>query len=227
MHNLTVAMKSGEFKIELSKTLGRVSAIEIVPPDARALLVIAHGAGAGMKHPFLSGLSAELGSQGVASVRFNFCYMEQKKGRPDPPAVACLAVRRAIEAARKRHPKLPLFAGGKSFGGRMTSTLLSGESVDGVEGLVFFGFPLHPPGKPSTDRAAHLKAVPVPMLFLQGSRDEFADRELLHRAVRELPKATLIEFDGANHSFKAGKQNLLPELAIRTAGWIGSVQGRK
>jgi hypothetical protein len=92
---------------------------------------------------------------------------------------------------------------------------------------VFFGFPLHPPGKPSTDRAAHLKAVPVPMLFLQGSRDEFADRELLHRAVRELPKATLIEFDGANHSFKAGKQNLLPELAIRTAGWIGSVQGRK
>jgi hypothetical protein len=216
-------MKSGEFKVELSKTLGRVSAVETVPPDAWALVVIAHGAGAGMKHPFLSGLSAALASQGVASVRFNFSYMEKKKGRPDPPAVACLAVRRAIEAAVKRHPKLPLFAGGKSFGGRMTSTLVSGGFVDRVEGLVFFGFPLHPPGKPSTDRAAHLKSAPVPMLFLQGTRDEFADRDLLHQTVSELPRATLVEFEGANHSFKAGKQNLLPELARRTADWIKTV----
>jgi hypothetical protein len=216
-------MKSATFKVELSKTLGSVSAAEVIPPKAKGLLVIAHGAGAGMQHPFLTGLSAELGHLGMASLRFNFHYMERKKGRPDPPAIACLAVKKAVEAARKRHPKLPLFAGGKSFGGRMSSTLLSEGPVAGVRGLVFFGFPLHPPGKPSTDRGAHLKQVPVPMLFLQGTRDDFAVSKLLHQTVNELPLATLIEFEGADHSFKAGKQDLLPLIAQKTADWMEAI----
>jgi predicted alpha/beta-hydrolase family hydrolase len=196
------------------------------PQDPRFGYVLAHGAGAGMRHPFLEAVARALVERGVATLRYEFAYMEQHKSRPDPPAVAAARVREAVERAAAEWPGLPLVAGGKSFGGRMTSTAQAENPLPGVKGLAFLGFPLHPPGKPSVSRAEHLYQVQVPMLFLQGTRDEFARLELITEVCRNLgPRATLHLIDEADHSFKVPKragrtaEQVMAELADRIAGF--------
>lgn len=180
----------------------RVSGLLQAPPGARACYVLAHGAGAGMTHPFLAAFASGLAERGIATLRYQFLYMEQRSKRPDPPKVAHAAVRAAVREAGRRMPDTPLFAGGKSFGGRMTSQAQAASPLPGVRGLVFLGFPLHPPGRPSTERAQHLADVNVPMLFLQGSRDEFAELPLLEPTVAGLgARATLKLYADADHSF--------------------------
>jgi uncharacterized protein len=172
------------------------------PAEARACLVLAHGAGAGMNHPFMAKVAAGLLARDVATLRYEFPYMERKSRRPDPPAICHAAVRAAVAEAARRAPGVPLFAGGKSFGGRMTSQAQAAEPLAGVRGVVFFGFPLHASGKPSAERAKHLEQVQIPMLFLQGTRDDLADLTLLRPVVSRLgPLATLKEFADADHSF--------------------------
>jgi len=177
------------------------------PPAARFGYVLAHGAGAGMRHPFLEAIAQALFERGVATLRYEFPYMEQHKSRPDSPAVAAARVREAVERAAAEWPGLPLVAGGKSFGGRMTSTAQAEKPLPGVRGLAFLGFPLHPPGKPSVTRAEHLYQVEVPMLFLQGTRDEFARLELITEVCAKLgPRATLQPIEEGDHSFKVPKR---------------------
>ena len=167
-----------------------------------ACCVLAHGAGAGMKHPFMAAVAKGLAERGVSTLRYEFPYMERGSKRPDAPAAAHARVREAVAEAAGRAPRLPLFAAGKSFGGRMTSQAQAAEALPAVRGLVFFGFPLHAPGKPSDERAAHLAQVNVPMLFLQGSRDEFATLDLLEPVVKQLGRLASLElFDDADHSF--------------------------
>ncbi len=173
-----------------------------VPGAARACYVFAHGAGAGMAHPFMAAASEGLAERGIATFRYQFPYMAKGSKRPDTPKVAQDSVREAVADAARRVPGLALFAGGKSFGGRMTSQAQAASPLPGVRGLVFLGFPLHPPGKPSDERARHLFDVKVPMLFLQGTRDELADPALLQPLVKQLGKrATLVPFEDADHSF--------------------------
>ena len=200
----------------------------VAPPDAKALLVLAHGAGAGMSHPFLERIAQILGERGVATYRYEFAYMEKRAGRPDPPAVAEARVREAVLDATRVAPGLPLFAGGKSFGGRMTSQAQAHEPLPGVRGLVFLGFPLHPPGRPGATRATHLSEVRVPMLFLQGTRDDFAGLDLLRPIVKKLGKdATLHVVEGGDHSYKVLKRSgrteadVMNELADTITAWTG------
>ena len=195
--------------------------------------VLAHGAGAGMRHPFLESIAQSLFDRGVATLRYEFAYMEQHKSRPDSPAVAAARVREAVERARAEWPGLPLVAGGKSFGGRMTSTAQAEEPLEGVRGLAFLGFPLHPPGKPGTSRADHLFQVQVPMLFLQGTRDEFAQLDLLTGLCEKLgPRARLHLIDDGDHSFKVPKragrtaEQVMAELADRIAEFGSSLTAR-
>jgi predicted alpha/beta-hydrolase family hydrolase len=203
-----------------------VSGLLQVPADAKACYVLAHGAGAGMKHPFLAAVAKGLAERGIATLRYNFPYMERGSKRPDSPKVAQAAVRAAVEAAARRLPKLPLFAGGKSFGGRMTSQAQAEAPLPGVRGLVFLGFPLHAPGQPSDQRATHLAQVRVPMLFLQGSRDDFAQLALLQPLVQRLDGATLKLFDDADHSFhvpaRSGRKDadVLRELLDAAVQWM-------
>lgn len=179
-----------------------VSALLLTPPEPRACYVLAHGAGAGMMHPFMAAVAQGLADRGIATLRYQFPYMERGSRRPDTPRIAHAAVRAACIEAAQRLPDLPLFAGGKSFGGRMTSQAQATSPLAGVRGLAFLGFPLHPAGKPSDERAAHLADVDAPMLFLQGSRDELASLELLRPLVERLgTRATLHVFDDADHSF--------------------------
>jgi predicted alpha/beta-hydrolase family hydrolase len=201
----------------------------VAPPDATALLVLAHGAGAGMRHPFLEKMAQVLGERGIATFRYEFLYMEKRQGRPDPPAVAEARVRAAVLEAARAAPDVPLFAGGKSFGGRMTSQAQAREPLPGVRGLVFLGFPLHPPGRPGTSRADHLDDVQVPMLFLQGTRDEFAGLDLLQPVVKRLHvRATLHLVEGGDHSFKVLKRtgrteaDVMNELADTIASWVAN-----
>ncbi len=183
--------------------VGEVSGLLLRPKDARLLYVLAHGAGAGMRHPFLESISQRLAEQGIATLRYQFPYMERRSRRPDPPAVAAATVRAAVAEAARMAPDLPLVAGGKSFGGRMTSTAQAEEPLPGVRGLVFLGFPLHPPGRPDDKRAEHLAHVQVPMLFLQGTRDDFAALKLLQPLVKRLgERATLHLVEGGDHSFR-------------------------
>lgn len=203
---------------------GNVSAEVYEPTSPKALFVFAHGAGAGMHHPFMKALSTELANLGIATLRYNFLYMEQKKKRPDFPAVAHLAVAAAVEKAHALFPSLPILAGGKSFGGRMTSHYFSAVQVPFVKGLVFVGFPLHPAGKPGIDRAVHLEKINTPMLFLQGTRDTLAQWDLIEGVCKKLPSATLIKLEGADHSFKASGKNLIPVLASETVGWFTAVR---
>ena len=205
-----------------------VSGLLDLPADARWLYVCAHGAGAGMRHVFLEHLAATLGAHGIAMLRYNFLYMEAGKGRVDPPALAHTAVRAAVAAARAHG--LPLLAGGKSFGGRMTSQAQATEALPGVRGLAFFGFPLHPPGKPDTARADHLDQVRIPSLFLQGTRDEFAQLDLLQAVTQRLgARATLHLIEGGDHSFKVKKssgkteQDVLSELAGVLRSWADAL----
>src|SRR3979490_2020603 len=179
-----------------------VAALLPPPPKARACFVFAHGAGAGMTHAFMEAVAAGLCERGVATLRYQFPYMEKGSKRPDSPAIAQAAVRAAVAEAGRRCAGLRLIAGGKSFGGRMTSQAQAMAPLAGVDGLAFLGFPLHPAGKPSTDRAKHLADVDIPMLFLQGSRDNLAELTLLEPVVKRLgPSASLHLVDGADHSF--------------------------
>jgi predicted alpha/beta-hydrolase family hydrolase len=177
--------------VEVGKATS-VSALLFQPKDARACFVFAHGAGAGMTHSFIEQAAAGLAERGIATLRYQFPYMEKASRRPDPPAIAHAAVRAAVEEAARHCPGLPLIAGGKSFGGRMTSQAQAKAPLAGVCGLAFFGFPLHAAGKPSIDRADHLTEVHVPMLFLQGTNDKLAELQLLKPVVEKLkPRATL------------------------------------
>ena len=206
-----------ELRVRVGETTGDVSALLVRPADARLLYVLAHGAGAGMRHPFLETISQRLAEREIATLRYQFPYMEQRARRPDPPAVAAAAVRAAVMEAARAAPGLPLVAGGKSFGGRMTSTAQAGEPLPGVRGLVFLGFPLHPPGRPGNERAEHLAQVQVPMLFLQGTRDDFADLKLLRPLVKRLgARATLHLVDGGDHSFKVLKKSGRTEADVMT-----------
>ena len=219
-------MSPSPLQVELED--GRsVSALLDAPADARACYVLAHGAGAGMAHPFMSAAAKGLAERGIATLRYQFAYMEQKSKRPDPPKVAQAAVRAAVAKAASLLPELPLFAGGKSFGGRMTSQAQAAASLPGVRGLVFLGFPLHAAGKPSDERAAHLAGVNIPMLFLQGSRDALAELSLLEPVVQRLGgRATLAIFEEADHSFhvpvRSGRKDseVMAWLLDRAAEWM-------
>lgn len=218
--------ESSEHRMHVGEPSGDVSAILVRPAEARALYVLAHGAGAGMRHPFLARMADALALRGVATLRYQFPYMERKARRPDPPGVAAATVRAAVALAQRLAPELPLIAGGKSFGGRMTSTAQAAEPLPGVRGLAFLGFPLHPPGKPAVTRGEHLDAVRVPMLFLQGDRDEFAEVILLRQVLRNLgSRATLHLVSGGDHSFSVPKKSgrnadeVFDELATTIADW--------
>ena len=194
--------------------------------DIRYRYVFAHGAGAGMYHPFMERASQALAAHGIATHRFEFPYMKAGKSRPDSPAVAEAAVREAVREAGREAPTVPLLAGGKSFGGRMTSQAQAKEPLPGVRGLVFLGFPLHAPGRPGVERAEHLSAVQIPMLFLQGTRDEFATLDLLQGVVNRLgSRATLHLIEEGDHSFKVPKRtgktehDVLEELATTIQQW--------
>jgi predicted alpha/beta-hydrolase family hydrolase len=180
----------------------RVSGLMQQPTPAKACLVLAHGAGAGMDHPFMATLARDLAAIGIATLRFQFPYTERQGKRPDPPALCHAAVRAAVAAAHELVPSLPLLAGGKSFGGRMTSQTQAEDPLSQVRGLVFFGFPLHPPKQPSIDRSAHLFQVKIPMLFLQGTRDALAEVPLIKPLAKRLGAlATLTLLENADHSF--------------------------
>jgi predicted alpha/beta-hydrolase family hydrolase len=217
-----------DLQLDLGPELGLVSALLERPPDAWLLYVIAHGAGAGMRHSFLGSISAALATRGVATMRYQFPYMEAGGRRPDTPAVAETTVRAAVSWATAAAPELPLIAGGKSFGGRMTSGAAA-SSLPGVRGLAFLGFPLHPPGRPGTRRADHLVRVDLPMLFLQGTRDQFAQTDLITGVCQRLgSRATLHPVEGADHSFNVAKSSgrtsaaVLDGLADALVEWVRS-----
>jgi predicted alpha/beta-hydrolase family hydrolase len=203
-----------------------VSALALSSADPVAVFVFAHGAGAGMDHAFMAHLAQALAERRIATLRFQFPFMEQGSKRPDPPEVAHEAIRAAVKEAGARWPGVPILAGGKSFGGRMSSQAQAREPLPGVRGLVFVGFPLHPAGKPSVDRAAHLRDVHIPMLFLQGTRDALADLQLIRGVVKPLgSRATLQVVDGADHAFhvlvRSGRTDadVMVELASTIALW--------
>src|SRR5712664_362128 len=210
---------------------GEVSALLSLPVKARQMLVLAHGAGAGMSHPFMEKLAGELADVGVATLRYQFPYMEERRRAPDPPTVLMATVVAAVRAAAEAAPGLPLLAGGKSMGGRMTSQAAAQHVLDGVRGLVFFGFPLYPPKQPGTKRADHLAKVTMPMLFLQGTRDALADLKLLRTVCAKLAsRATLHVIEIADHSFHVLKSSgrtdaqVLCELAETTASWAEAME---
>jgi predicted alpha/beta-hydrolase family hydrolase len=203
------------------------------PPDAHALFVLAHGAGADMRHPFLSAVARAMYERGVATFRFQFPYMEVGRRRPDPPARLVETVRRAVETASDGAKGLPLIAGGKSMGGRMTSQAAAAGQLSEVRGLVLLGFPLHPAGRPGTSRADHLADVRVPMLFLQGTRDALADLELIRGVCRRLSGATLHVVEGADHSFRVLKRSgrtdaaVLRELSDSIVDWLAETSATR
>jgi uncharacterized protein len=207
-----------------------ISALLLHPPRARACFVFAHGAGAGMTHSFMEQAAVGLAERGIATLRYQFPYMEKASKRPDPPAIAHAAVRAAVAEAARRCPGLPLIAGGKSFGARMTSQAQAKQPLAGVRGLAFFAFPLHPAGKPSIDRADHLGDVDMPMLFLQGTNDKLAELNLLKPVVEKIePLATLHLVEAADHSFhvpaRTGRNDreVMDEILDALAAWIGAI----
>lgn len=215
-----------EVRFQASSSAGETSAILLLPVAAKALFVLGHGAGAGMRHPFMETIAGLMAARHLATFRYQFAYMERGRRRPDPQPILLATVRSALAAAVAEAPGLPTFAGGKSMGGRMTSLAAAASSLERVQGLVFFGFPLHPAGRPSTDRAVHLVEVRRPMLFLQGTRDRLADLKLLGPVCEELgPAATLHVVDGADHSFQVLKRSgrstdeVVQELVETTERW--------
>ena len=218
-------MNTQSLSLPVSKDIGSVSAEFIIPDKPVCMMTLAHGAGAGMNHSFMVNIAHALAEKGIATLRFNFPFTENKKGRPDTPAVAHQAIAAALNHANKSFPKLPLFASGKSFGGRMSSQYLAANPQSFVKGIIFYGFPLHPAGKPATDRAEHLKEVKIPMLFLQGTKDELAKWDLIEPVCESLPNATLFRIEGADHSFKAGKLNVMEILVSETSDWIKKNSG--
>ncbi len=214
---------------QATQSSGDVSALLLRPMDAHCLLAFGHGAGAGMHHAFMEEMSQRLADRRIATFRYQFPYMEQGRRRPDHRNVLLKAVRSAVAAAGAAVPDLPLLAGGKSMGGRMTSGAAAVEDLPGVKGLVFFGFPLHPAGKPGNERADHLADVDLPMLFLQGTRDKLADLELLRPICEQLgDRATLHVVDGGDHSFHVLKRSgrthseVMDELAGAVDHWVSA-----
>ncbi|MFT5765837.1 MAG: putative alpha/beta-hydrolase family hydrolase [Saprospiraceae bacterium] len=214
--------KPRKLKINISKEIGTVSALLQMPKDATALLVLSHGAGAGMEHPFMETLAHQLAENKVATLRFNFAYMENGGG-PDRPKKAHPAIKAAVKKALNYADGLTLLAGGKSFGGRMTSQVAALGELEEVKGIVYFGFPLHAPGKPGMERAAHLADIKIPQLFLQGTRDTLAKIDLMEKVCKKLKKATLVKMEGGDHSFKTLKssgithEEAIEQLAKETA----------
>jgi predicted alpha/beta-hydrolase family hydrolase len=211
-----------------------VSALLDTCANPKAMYVLAHGAGAGMKHSFMEAIATGLLDRDIASLRYQFPYMESGSRRPDPPQVCHATVRAAVQEAARLSPNVPLYAGGKSFGGRMTSQAQASSPLPGVRGLLFLGFPLHAAKKPSDTRAAHLADVKVPMLFLQGTRDEFADLDLLEPVTRRLgSRATLERIDAADHGFhvlvRSGRtdEQVLSELLDKIAAWIAPLSNNR
>lgn len=220
-------IQQSETKFAVGPRGGTVSGVLLAPSDARALLLLGHGAGAGMHHAFMEDLASRLAGRGVATFRYQFPYMERAVRRVDPEPVRIATVEAAFAEARELAPALPCFAGGKSMGGRMSSLAVARGLLSGPRGLIFFGFPLHPPGAPDVRRGAHLGEVPLPMLFLQGTRDRLADLALLEPLVRKLgARATLHVIPEADHSFRVPKRSgrtdadVLQELAEQAALWI-------
>jgi predicted alpha/beta-hydrolase family hydrolase len=226
---MNASVEPVSLQVAVSET---VSALLLVPEATRAAFVFAHGAGAGMNHTFMAALASGLAARSIASLRFQFPYMQKGLRRPDAPALAQVTVRAAVGEALRRLPTTPLFAGGKSFGGRMTSQAQAEAPLTGVLGLVFVGFPLHPEGRPSTQRAEHLARIGIPMLFLQGTRDALADLHLLRPVVAELgDRASLAVFEHADHAFhvpvKSGSSGeVLEALADTMSGWMFEVSGQ-
>ena len=223
------AIGKQKLQIEVQKGIS-VSALLIRPAEARACFVFAHGAGAGMAHPFMETVAHGLSERGVATLRYQFPYMEKGSKRPDPPAVAHTAVRAAVAEAGRSCAGLRLIAGGKSFGGRMTSQAQAVAPLPGVDGLAFFGFPLHPAGKPSKDRSKHLADIRVAMLFLQGTRDNLAELSLLEPVVKSLgPSASLHPVEGADHSFhvpaRSGRNDreVMGEILDAFVSWADTI----
>ena len=225
-----MAISAQALKIETAdKTT--VSALLLRPEPARACYVLAHGAGAGMTHKSMEAVAAGLAERGIATLRYQFPYMEKGSKRPDPPPVAHATVRAAVAEAARRCAGLPLIAGGRSFGGRMTSQAQAIAPLPGVQGLGFLGFPLHPAGKPSTDRAKHLAEIRVPMLFLQGTRDALAELQLLEPVVKGLgPTAKLHLVKEADHSFhvlvRSGRNDreVMAEVLDAFAAWVAAIE---
>ena len=221
---------TAEHRFVATDSSGEVSALLMRPQDARALYVFAHGAGAGMRHAFMEAAADRLAARDVATLRFNFPYMEAGRGGPNPQPVLLKSVRSAVAEAARLAPDLPLLAGGKSMGGRMTSTAAAKEALPGVRGIAFFGFPLHAPGRRSAERGAHLADVGLPMLFLQGTRDKLADLELLEPLLGGVrPPAKLHVVDDADHGFHVPKRSgrtddqVLDELCDVFATWMAGV----
>jgi uncharacterized protein len=220
-----------EVKFFVSEKAGAVSGLLINPAGARTLLVMAHGAGAGMRQRFMEEVAAKFAKRGVATLRYQFPYMEKRTKRPDTEAVLTDTVRSAVATAKKHAGDLPIFAGGKSMGGRMTSLAAAKAPLDGVRGLIYFGFPLHAAGKPGAERGQHLADINIPMLFLQGSRDALADLKLLNPLCKKIGKDTeLYIVQGGDHSFHVLKstrrsdEDVLEEVVEKAAGWMETVR---
>ena len=216
-------MPTQNLSLPVSPDIGKVSAQFIMPEKPICMMTLAHGAGAGMHHTFMVALAEALAEIKIGTLRFNFPFAENKKGRPDLPAVAHKTIETVFQHAKEKYPSLPVFLSGKSFGGRMSSQYLAGHPDSGVEGIIFYGFPLHPIKKPSTDRAEHLKKIKQPMLFLQGTKDGLAEWDLIENVCSSLANAKLIKLEGADHGFKKGKENLIPQLAKETREWIDTI----
>jgi len=221
-------MRKEDIQFEISEKAGTVNGILTEPPDAKALLLLAHGAGAGMQHKTMQLIADCLAEENIATLRFNFSYIEKGRKSPDSSKIAQETIRNVVLKANEFAKGLPLFAGGKSYGGRMTSSAAADEALPDVEGLIFFGFPLHPPGKPSADRAAHLHQVNLPMLFLQGTRDNLARMELIRQVTTDIKNAHLEVIEGADHSFhlkkSAGKsdEEVMRKIAGKVSSWMES-----
>ena len=221
------AVSAKDIQIAVNAKAGMVSGLLIKPSSAKALLAIAHGAGAGMRHRFMEDSAVKLARHGIATLRYQFPYMEKRIKRPDPESTLTDTVRAAVTAAKKLAGDLPLFAGGKSMGGRMTSLAAAKQPLDGVRGLLYFGYPLHAPGSPGAERGAHLKEVDLPMLFLQGSRDALADLKMLRPLCRNLGKRIeLSVIDGGDHSFhmlksaRRSDDEVLSAVTEKAAAWM-------
>jgi len=219
--------KAEEIKFSAGEKVGQVSGLLILPKGAQGLLVLAHGAGAGMRHRFMEEIAQKMADKSIATFRYQFAYMEKGIKRPDGEPVLTATVRAAVAAAKKHGEGLPLFAGGKSMGGRMTSLAAAKEPLEGVRGLIYFGFPLHAAGRPSADRGQHLFDVKLPMLFLQGSRDALADLKLLKPLCARLgEKVELFVIDGGDHSFHLLKSSgrsddqAVAEAVTKASSWI-------
>ena len=213
-------MKSKPSHVLVSESIGKVSLLTFSPKETKSILVLAHGAGAGMTHSFMENLAVALAGHSIGTVRYNFPYMEKGSRRPDVPAVAEKTVGAVLANTQEVFSGIPIFLGGKSFGGRMSSQFVANKNPSGLNGIVFYGFPLHAPGKPDNQRAGHLKSIKIPMLFLQGTNDALASLPLIEKVCEELPSATLVKFEGADHSFKIKKADAMNDLVLNTAKWM-------